>query len=438
VRVQHPIQRLGSHRARRSGISLLAVAALAAAACGSTTSGSSGGSLSNPGVPSGLSVSSFNVDIASVMGQLKTLTAYATQNTSGLLIGVILPDTTSSVRWQDFDQPYLNDAFADAGFTQSQYRIDNAQGSDQTQLDDATADISLGAKVLVVTPLDGPTGQAIAQLAEAKGVKVIDYDRAIFQGSTYYVSFDGVKVGQLQATGLEQCVASEKIASPVQLYIQDGGRDTDPNAVAFASGYDGTLFNQKPTGTNVIAPGTTATVGGVTYNVVLDNYAPGWNNTDAGTEFQQAFTAHPNIDAALIANDGMASAIITDLIKDGVKPGTFPTTGQDATAQGMAYILEGYQCGSVYKAVYLEAEDAVTAADILLSGNTIPPALLNGSTSGTGASGATITDKASLLTPVWVTQSNMESTVVKDGFDTASAICALVTPASLCTTDGIS
>jgi ABC-type xylose transport system substrate-binding protein len=64
--------------------------------------------------------------------------------------------------------------------------------------------------------------------------------------------------------------------------------------------------------------------------------------------------------------------------------------------------------------------------------------LLNGSTSGTGASGATITDKASLLTPVWVTQSNMESTVVKDGFDTASAICALVTPASLCTTDGIS
>jgi len=115
--------------------------------------------------------------------------------------------------------------------------------------------------------------------------------------------------------------------------------------------------------------------------------------------------------------------VITDLQGDGVKANTIPTTGQDATAQGMAYILEGWQCGSVYKAVYKEAQDAVAMATILLAKDTVPSALLNGTT--TDPANSSITEPASLLTPVWVNTSNMESTVVKDGFDTASAICAL-------------
>jgi len=118
-----------------------------------------------------------------------------------------------------------------------------------------------------------------------------------------------------------------------------------------------------------------------------------------------------------------------------VQAGTVPTTGQDATAQGMAYILEGWQCGSVYKAVYKEAQDAVAMATILLAGDKVPTSLLNGTT--TDPADASITEPASLLTPVWVNASNMEQTVVKDGFDTASAICALA-GATLCTKDSIS
>ena len=94
-------------------------------------------------------------------------------------------------------------------------------------------------------------------------------------------------------------------------------------------------------------------------------------------------------------------------------------TGQDATAQGMAWILQGYQCGSVYKPVYKEAQDAVAMADILLSGNTVPSALLNGTT--IDPANTSITEPASLLTASWVDATNMESTVVKDGFDPASA-----------------
>ena len=103
------------------------------------------------------------------MSGFKPLTEFATKASNSAAGGRDPADTTSSTRWVDFDAPYLTDAFADAGYTQSQFRIDNAQGSDATQLNDATADINLGAKVLIVTPLDGPTGVAIAKEAAVQG-----------------------------------------------------------------------------------------------------------------------------------------------------------------------------------------------------------------------------------------------------------------------------
>jgi D-xylose transport system substrate-binding protein len=417
---------------RRVGlVGLAAVAALVAAGCGSSpsspsSSSSSGGSNT---IPTGLTISSFSTNVNAVMSPFKSLTKFATKGSTSLQVGVILPDTTSSTRWVDFDAPYLNDAFADAGYTQSQYRIDNAQGSDATQLNDATADINLGAKVLIVTPLDGPTGVAIAKEAQSKGVILVAYDRAIFQGSkTYYVSFDGEKVGELIGSGFLACLSTENVKKP-QVYVMNGGEDTDPNAIAFATGYNKVVWGQAA---KTVSAGAKSTSGGAT--LVQENFAPGWDNTKAGTIFQQAFTANPKINATIVANDGMANAIITDLKSAGVRPGTIPVTGQDATAQGMAYILQGYQCGSVYKPVYKEAEDAVAVATILLAGDTPPAALLNATTIDPADS--SVSEPASLLSATWVTKADMETTVVADGFDTASAICAIA-GASLCAADAI-
>src|SRR5215472_481045 len=408
-------------------VSLAAVVTLAAAACGSSSSSSSAPSGSNT-IPAGLSTSSFTVDIASTMAKLKPLTQFATKGANSLQVGVILPDTTMSTRYVNFDVPYLNDAFADAGYTQAQYRIDNAQGSDATELNDATADINLGAKVLIMDPLDGPTGVAIAQLAQSKGVTLISYDRATFQGSkTYYVSFNNELVGQLIGKGFNACVSSWGIKKP-QVYVLNGGEDTDPNAISFATGYNQVVWNQPA---KTVSAGATNSLG---YKLVGENFAPGWDNTKGGTIFQQAFTAHKQINATIEANDGLANSVITVLKGAGVKPKAIPTTGQDATAQGMAWILEGYQCGSVYKAIYLEAQDAVSLATILLAGDTPPKALLNGTT--VDPVDSSITEPASLLTPVWVDQSNMEATVVKDGFDSATAICTIA-GAALCAKDGI-
>jgi D-xylose transport system substrate-binding protein len=422
----------------RMGLVALAALALAAAGCSSSASSSSSSSAagaSSPASSSGsvtvpsVSIDSFTVNIASTMSQFKALAQAGTKGASSLQVGVVLPDTTSSTRWVDFDAPYFKQAFAAAGFTSSEFRIDNAQGSDATQLSDATADINLGAKVLIVCPLDGPTGVAIAKLAEQKGVTLIAYDRAIFEGTkTYYVSFNGEAVGELIGTGFNACLTAWNIKNP-QVYVLNGGEDTDPNAIAFATGYNKVVFNQAA---KSVAAGATGTADGA--KLVAENFAPGWDNTKGGTIFQQAFTANPKINATIEANDGLANAVITDLKGAGVKPNTIPTTGQDATAQGMAWILEGYQCGSVYKPVYKEVQDAVSVATILLAGQTVPPALLNGT--ATDSADTSITEPASLLSATWVTKSNIESTVVKDNFDTASAICAIA-GASVCSANGI-
>jgi D-xylose transport system substrate-binding protein len=376
-----------------------------------------------------VNIDSFTVNIAPTMSMFKALTAAGTKGANSLQVGVVLPDTTSSTRWTDFDAPYLKQAFTAAGYTSAQFRIDNAQGSDATQLNDATADINLGAKILIVCPLDGPTGVAIAKLAQQKGVILIAYDRAIFEGNkTYYVSFDNEHVGELIGSGFNACVKSWGIKNP-QVYVLNGGEDTDPNAISFATGYNKVVWGQAA---KTVAAGATSSATGA--KLVAENFAPGWDNTKGGTIFQQAYTANPKINATIEANDGLANAVITVLKAAGVKPHSVPTTGQDATAQGMAWILQGYQCGSVYKAVYKEAQAAVSLATILLAGATPPSSLLNGTT--VDPANSSITEPAILLTPVWVTKANMESTVVADKFDTAAQICAIA-GASACAAAGI-
>jgi len=372
-------------------------------------------------VPS-LTTSSFDLSF-SAMSQLTGLTAAGKG-----LVGVILPDTTSSARYVAFDAPYLTQAFTAAGYATSDFKIDNAQGVDATELADAQADITLGAKVLVMDPLDATVGKAIQSAAAAAGVTLISYDRATFAGTnTYYVSFDNVQVGKLIGQGFEKCVTAWGVKNP-KVFTLDGGEDTDPNAISFADGYNSVIWGQQKT---PLKAGTTNSLG---YTLVGEQITPGWNNTTGGTIFSQQFTAHPTINATVEANDGLGNAVINDLKAAGVPAKKIPTTGQDATFQGMENILQGYQCGSVYKAVYLEAQDAVALATILRAGQTPPASLLNATT--TDPADSSITEPASLLTPVWVDATNMATTVIKDNFVHASDLCGAVGPA-LCTAAGI-
>jgi D-xylose transport system substrate-binding protein len=333
-------------------------------------------------------------------------------------VAAILPDTVSSTRYVEFDAPDITKALTAAGLSSSQIIVQNAQGSDSTEYTDAQTDITNGATVLMVDPLDSGVGARIESYAKAHGVAVIDYDRLTLGGSrSAYVSFDNVLVGKTMGQGMVTCVAAWKVAKPNVLVMH--GAVTDNNATLFYTGY----FSQ------VLQPLFSS---GKWVDVA--HPAGTWDPPTALTEFQAAFTAHKNINAALIPNDENAAPIITYLKTHGVKAKTFPTTGQDATLTGLQNVLSGYQCGTVYKPIYLEAQAASALAIYLRAGKTAPSSLVNGSTADTTSK----TSVPSVLeTPIWVTPTNMATTVVKDKFVPTAQLCA-GSAASGCKAAGIS
>jgi D-xylose transport system substrate-binding protein len=372
-------------------------AALVIAACGSSSSGGSS-SLSPSQVPK-LSYTDFSLNF-SAMSKLKILASHGSGN-----VTAILPDTVTSTRYVEFDAPYLTKALKDAGLKTSQFTVENAQGQDPTQLADAEAAITKGSKVLIVDPLDPGVGAKIESYAKSHGVPVIDYDRITLGGSRkYYVSFDNVRVGQLLGQGLVSCISAWKVKNPQVIVMR--GDPTDNNATLFAQGSDAVLAPYFKNGT---------------YKDVA-NPAGTWTPATAESEFQAAYTAHPNINAGLMPNDENGAPIIHYLQTRGVKPYTFPMTGQDATLTGLQNIISGYQCGTVYKPIYLEAQAAVALAMYLRAGLTPPASLVNGTVADIDEHNAPV--KSILLTPEWVTPSTISSTVISDNFVPASQLCA--------------
>jgi D-xylose transport system substrate-binding protein len=360
--------------------------------------------------PSNVSTSSFNNSF-SFMKQFKSLAASGHGK-----VAAILPDTVSSTRYVEFDQPDITKALQTAGLSSSQYVVQNALGSDATQLTDAQTDISNGATVLLIDPLDSGVGAQIESYAKSRGVKVIDYDRLTLGGSrSYYVSFNNVTVGKLQGQGLVSCISAWHVSKP-QVVVMHGAV-TDNNATLFAQGSDSVINPMFHSGKWTAVAHT----------------AGSWDAPTSETEFQAVYTAHPSTNAALIPNDANAAAVITYLQSLHVKPKTFPTTGQDAQLTGLQNVLSGYQCGTVYKPIYLEAQAAVALALYLRAGAKPPASLVNGKTQDSTAS---VNVPSVLETPKWVTSSNMNATVVKDNFVPAAQLCA-GSFASECTSAGI-
>jgi D-xylose transport system substrate-binding protein len=414
------------HLGNKTLMATLAVAlATGIAACGGsgsttkTTNTPSGGSVKTPTVS--ISLSQLSSSNFSAMKVLKPIAAAGTGE-----IAAILPDTTSSERWAEFDAPDLKAAMAAAGIPASDISVQNALGSDTTFLTEAKAAISKGAKVLLTTPEDAPTGIAVEKYAAQHGVKVIDYDRLTLGGSRpYYVSFNNVTVGTLIGKGFVSCVKAWNVAKPQVIVMH--GSTTDNNATLFYNGYNAVLSPLFKSGayTNVLGNG---------------KYTAGtWDPPTALTEFKGAFTAHPTANAMVNPNDETAAPIITYLIQQGVKPYTFPATGQDATPPALQAIVAGYQCGTVYKPIGLEAQAAVALAVYLRAGFDPPKSLVNGVTADTTEQKNV---PSALLAPEWVTAANMKSTVVKDKFVPVKDICVgsfngKVNLASACAKDKI-
>ncbi|WP_039799969.1 sugar ABC transporter substrate-binding protein [Nocardia araoensis] len=340
-----------------------------------------------------------------------SLTACGDSGDSGgkTQIGVILPDSKTSARWETADRKYLQQAF-DAADVKAD--IQNAQGDKNAFQTIADQMITNGVSVLVMTNLDSGTGKAVIQKAKSQGVTVIDYDRlTLGGGAQYYVSFDNVKVGSLLGEGVAQCLTDRKAVRPVVAYLNGG--PTDNNATLLKTGYDGVLKPRFDAGQYVKGP---------------DQAVPGWDNTEAGTIFEQMLTGRPDIGGVVAANDGLANAAIAVLKKQKLN-GQVPVSGQDATVQGLQNVLAGDQCMTVYKAIQKEADATAKLAVGLVKGE-------QGATNGAVRDPESNSDVPSvLLEPKPIYPRNVKD-VVADGYVTKAELCTGEF-AKLCADNGI-
>jgi D-xylose transport system substrate-binding protein len=310
---------------------------------------------------------------------------------AGGKVGVILPDTESSPRWESADRPLLEKAFEDAGVD---YDIQNAEGDAQRMATIAEQMITGGVTVLAIVNLDSASGAQIQQQAEQQGVATIDYDRLTLGGSAeYYVSFDNVKVGELQGQGLADCLGDTQAS----IAFLNGSPD-DNNATLFAEGAHSVLDKIS------------------TYTKVAEQAVPGWEPDQAATIFEQMYTqAGGNIQGVYAANDTLANAAIQTLLRNG-QGGKSNVTGQDASVEGLQNILAGNQCMTVYKPA---ADEASALAKLAI-------ALINGEDADTnGESEDTEGDRqvpSVLLDPVSITRDNVKQ-VVDDGQVSAQDLC---------------
>ncbi|HEX3221274.1 MAG TPA: substrate-binding domain-containing protein [Nocardioides sp.] len=383
-------------RRTTASIGILGVAAaLSLTACGSSSSSSpsaGGSSGSTGGVTAACSLDNPPQSAAKLP---KTVNLGKTTGK----VGVILPDTTSSTRYTEYDAPLLTKALKDAGITPL---VQNAQGDKNKFASIAQSMIGQGVKVLIIDSIDAASGAGVEKAADKAGVKVIDYDRVNLGGTApYYVSFDNEDVGKLQAQTLLDCLKAQGVDSP-KIIMMNGGTDVDNNAVLFQKGAHSVLDNSSA-------------------EIVAEATVKGWLVQNAAPAFTGALTsAGGQVDGVLAANDDIANAVI-GVLKNNQLNGKVAVTGQDSGVEGLQNIVTGQQSMTVFKNVKLEANAAAQLAIALIAGK--DPA----------AAGMTLTKfddpespshniQALLLPAQVITQANVND-VVKAGALTTAQIC---------------
>ena len=318
-------------------------------------------------------------------------------------VGVILPDTTSSTRYEQYDKPLLTKALTAAGLTAD---VENAQGDKAKFASIAQNMIGKGVKVLIIDSIDAASGAGVEKAADAAGVKVIDYDRVNLGGTApYYVSFDNEDVGKLQAQTMIDCLTADGVTDP-SIILMDGGTDVDNNAVLFAKGAH-----------EVLDPLVSAGKA----KIVSEQTVKGWTVANAAPAFQQAMVAaQNNVDGVLAANDDIANAVIGVLKNSGLA-GKVVVTGQDSGTEGLQNIVTGNQSMTIFKDVKYEANAAAALAIALVAGTDPSKAGLT-LTKFTDPQSASHNLQALLLPAQVITQANVGD-VIKAGALTAADIC---------------
>lgn len=309
--------------------------------------------------------------------------AKAPQNGKAIKIGLSMDDLRLE-RWQHDRDLFV----AKAKELGAEVVVQSANGDDQTQFSQCENLIAQGVNVLVIIPHNGEAMAPIVEQAHKAGIKVLSYDRLITKSDVdYYISFDNIKVGEMQAESIVKLV-------PKGNYFLMGGSPTDNNAKMFRAGQMKVL---KP----LIDQGDIKVVG--------DQWAKDWLPEEALKIMENGLTANNNkIDAVVASNDSTAGGAIQALAAQGLA-GKVPISGQDAELAACQRIVEGQQTMTVYKPIKNLATAAADLAAKMGKGETLKA-------DGVVNNGK-IDVPSVLLAPVSVDAKNIVDTVIKDGFN---------------------
>jgi D-xylose transport system substrate-binding protein len=311
-------------------------------------------------------------------------------------IALLLPETKTT-RYEEQDRPRF-EAKVKALCPQCKVIYSNANQDAARQQQQVEAALTNGAKVLVLDAVDAEAATALVDRAKQAKVPVIAYDRLISKAPIdYFVSFDNVRVGKIQAQSLV-----DKLGDPAgKSIVMLNGAPTDPSSGDYKKGAHSVLDSS-----------------GV--KIAKEYDTPDWSPDKAQREMEQAITAvgKDKIAGVYSANDGMIGGAIAAMKSGGLDPKSVPTTGQDSEIAAVQRILAGEQYMTIYLAIKKQAESSAQLAVNLVRGEKPQAGLVNSKVDNGAGQVPTV-----LLTPTAVTKDNIKDTIVADGFHSATDIC---------------
>jgi D-xylose transport system substrate-binding protein len=316
---------------------------------------------------------------------------------AGGKIALLLPETKTT-RYEEQDRP-LFEAKVKQLCPDCELLYSNANQDAARQQQQVEAAITNGAKVLVLDAVDAKAAVATVNRAKQSDIPVVAYDRLISGAPIdYYVSFDNVRVGEMQGQALLDKLGDASGKSIVMI----NGAPTDPSSGDYKKGAHSVLDSS-----------------GV--KIAKEYDTPDWSPDKAQQEMEQAITAlgKSNVAGVYSANDGMVGGAIAAMKAAGIDPKSVPTTGQDSEVAAIQRILAGDQYMTIYLAIKQQAESAAQLAVSLVSGEQPPAGLVTDKTDNGSGQVPTV-----LLDPIAVTKDNIADTIIKDNFHSADEICS--------------
>ena len=296
-------------------------------------------------------------------------------------------------RWAQWDEPAIKAALEAAGAT---YISTDAGSSAEQQIADVENLISQGATALIILAQDGVAIKPAVQSAVDQGIAVIAYDRLIEDENAFYITFDNVEVGRMQARAILALV-------PEGNYVMIKGNSADANADFLRGGQQEILQEAIDSGA---------------ITIVGESYTDNWAPEVAQTNMEQFLTENDNdVQAVVASNDGMAGGVVAALAAQGLD-GSVPVSGQDGDGAALNRVALGTQAVDVWKDARVLGTAAGEVAALLAAGTPMAdvPSMIVFETPG-GNMMSTI-----LLSPQPITQDNLDL-VVTAGWISVDDLC---------------